>query len=772
MNYKINQIQINTDLREIQLDGIKQSIEPKVYDLIIFLIENPNKAISKDELQDAVWPNLEVSETAITRAIMKARKVLNDGKNTQSYIQTVHGHGYKFIANIEVESVIVPEFETKIKNQHSFETNQSKINSKFTVLAVLVLLSFIGVGFLYLTESGNVASDQKLAILPIINETNDDNYSWTSIGLMSLISQIIQSKNSIPVLSDVDTVAESKNFNNLSMSISESKVEEIKNKLKVSHFVLSSLSKISENKYQLLFSIFHPKGSYADIQMQGDNPTNLAQNMAQKISQLLPGNNIAVTYDVISTDVFTNELYSRGMSFQIQGYADKARNYFELAIEQDPELFSPRLELAIIKRKQGDYQGSIDDLLFLKEFIKSRSNNPVSEVQINNSLGIAYFRLKENQKALEFYNHAYELAVELKNLNYQSTTATNIGIIYKNEGLYDKARVWVLKAMSVDKVNSDVASASSIYLLGQIERQFGNIEKAEELFVQAKQLFLNDDLLRQATAVASAHSRLLIMTGNYQEALKMLDETHEYKLKLNDSIGVADAKLSYVTLFLQQGEYSKARQALNTAMQYIEEHNIISRKDFDYKEDIYIDFYQGKYDVVINKINNNSKQIESITLEMMAMKSQQKLGDGLVIKQWLEKNQSLNSGTNNNMRLYFLDLENYYLADYGTEDELIESYQNRINLSRSIGHDATAVEVLIKLAYLYLNQNNLEKAQNILNEIQLFELNWWQIDLLKAAIEFENGNLVSAKKLAKNSKQNSTQAWSQENELIFQKIIN
>jgi len=73
-------------------------IEHRAFDLLVYLIEHRDRAVSKEELQEAVWPRMILTESALTRCVMKARKAVGDDSQRQTIIRTVHGHGYRFVA--------------------------------------------------------------------------------------------------------------------------------------------------------------------------------------------------------------------------------------------------------------------------------------------------------------------------------------------------------------------------------------------------------------------------------------------------------------------------------------------------------------------------------------------------------------------------------------------------------------------------------------------------------------------------------------------------
>lgn len=93
-------VEVDVARREIRRDGGPCTVQPKVFDLLLYLIENRDRAVGKDELQDAVWTGTIVTEAAVNRAIMKARQAVGDDSRRQGVIKTVHRHGYRFVARV------------------------------------------------------------------------------------------------------------------------------------------------------------------------------------------------------------------------------------------------------------------------------------------------------------------------------------------------------------------------------------------------------------------------------------------------------------------------------------------------------------------------------------------------------------------------------------------------------------------------------------------------------------------------------------------------
>jgi DNA-binding winged helix-turn-helix (wHTH) protein len=78
--------------RALRLDGRELDLQPRVFDFIAFLLRNRNRVVSKDELLDALWPDVIVVEGALQRVVSLARTALRAGDADQ-LIRTYPRHG-------------------------------------------------------------------------------------------------------------------------------------------------------------------------------------------------------------------------------------------------------------------------------------------------------------------------------------------------------------------------------------------------------------------------------------------------------------------------------------------------------------------------------------------------------------------------------------------------------------------------------------------------------------------------------------------------------
>jgi DNA-binding winged helix-turn-helix (wHTH) protein/Tol biopolymer transport system component len=86
----------------IARDGEVLAVEPKAFRVLLFLLRSPHKLITKEELLDAVWGDVAVSENSLTRSIALLRKLLGDDTHEPRYIATIPTVGYRFLCDVKV----------------------------------------------------------------------------------------------------------------------------------------------------------------------------------------------------------------------------------------------------------------------------------------------------------------------------------------------------------------------------------------------------------------------------------------------------------------------------------------------------------------------------------------------------------------------------------------------------------------------------------------------------------------------------------------------
>jgi adenylate cyclase len=98
--FKVGEWQVEPDLNCITRAKKKISIEPKVIEVLAYLADHPGEVLSKEQIIQAVWPDIYVSGEVLRYSISELRKAFNDDAKNPRIIQTIARRGYRLIAEV------------------------------------------------------------------------------------------------------------------------------------------------------------------------------------------------------------------------------------------------------------------------------------------------------------------------------------------------------------------------------------------------------------------------------------------------------------------------------------------------------------------------------------------------------------------------------------------------------------------------------------------------------------------------------------------------
>jgi DNA-binding winged helix-turn-helix (wHTH) protein/TolB-like protein len=215
-SYEFGRFRLKVAERVLLREGELVPLTPKVFDILVTLVENGGQVVAKDDLMKRVWPNTFVEEGNLTQNISLLRKALGETPGGAQFIETVPRRGYRFVA--ETSQTWGDEVHTEQAGnghkEHSLEaftespvvstpnrTSQLARIRRTPVFAGVAGVVVVGlIGLIYFTGWGkaeNKAAIQSIAVLPFIDESADPDAQYIND---KIAESLINSLSKLPQL--------------------------------------------------------------------------------------------------------------------------------------------------------------------------------------------------------------------------------------------------------------------------------------------------------------------------------------------------------------------------------------------------------------------------------------------------------------------------------------------------------------------------------------------------------------------------------------------
>ncbi len=102
MIYRFGEFELDTAKIELRANGSPVAVEPQVFALLRLLVENRDRALTKEEIIEQVWDGRFISDAALSSRIKSARQAVGDDGRAQNFIRTLHGVGFRFVADVSM----------------------------------------------------------------------------------------------------------------------------------------------------------------------------------------------------------------------------------------------------------------------------------------------------------------------------------------------------------------------------------------------------------------------------------------------------------------------------------------------------------------------------------------------------------------------------------------------------------------------------------------------------------------------------------------------
>ncbi len=413
MIYKFNNTVLDTEKYILLTDGNEIPVEPQVFNLIIFLIENSNKIVSREELLDHVWLGRVVSDTSINNNIKSARKVLGDDGTKQQVIKTIHSRGYQFVATLN-------------PSKESGHTITKKVSSEGIIK--------------------EQAEGPLMAVLPLQNISSDPEQDYFAEGISEDLTTELFKFNHIQVIARHTAFQ----YNSKSFDVSQ-----LRDELGIDYFIEGSVRKHGTDvriNIQLIDTLKNNQvwaekydDAYAAIHtIIDDIIEQVVSIVSNEILRLETHRSLArSSSNLRAYDHFLRGLHFHKICDNNNPNNSKAITEFKQAVDLDPSFTRAQAWLVCAKFLTWD---RITDQKLIKQldYVKSVLQNNQSDPDIHRILGALHFDLSEFELAAHHFNEAMRLSPNDTNIIIKAAT------FFAYYGKLDKATALIKRVLHLN----------------------------------------------------------------------------------------------------------------------------------------------------------------------------------------------------------------------------------------------------------------------------------------------------------------------------------
>jgi TolB-like protein/DNA-binding winged helix-turn-helix (wHTH) protein len=221
--YEFGEFRFDAARRLLFAKGAADPLEvpPKALEAVFYFLQRPGELLEKDRLIADLWPDLVVEESSLTHLISVLRRSLGESRGENLYIATVHGRGYRFVADVVrvhegTESFSEAPPQKPAVEQHS-KPSRGPLRVALTTLVVLAVGALFAYGWRTQSPGRDRAvtslaaasqmSVRSIAVLPFNTLSSAPENEFFAMGLADAILHQLASLSEIVVISGTSSFA-------------------------------------------------------------------------------------------------------------------------------------------------------------------------------------------------------------------------------------------------------------------------------------------------------------------------------------------------------------------------------------------------------------------------------------------------------------------------------------------------------------------------------------------------------------------------------------
>lgn len=408
---------VEPDLLRLSRDQKQLKLEPKVMQVLVYLVQNAGQVVSRQQLEDEIWKDVVVGYDSLGSAIIKLRKAFNDDPRNPAFIQTIPKKGYRIIAPVKFQQEKLSHIETTTPIPKI--TTKPHAYTKWAGIIILILV-IVGIWLFNNIQRSTIQPSQvrinppRIAVLPFKNLSTEPQQEYFSDGISSDLITDLASIDNLTVISRSSAFT----YKNTNFDI-----KNIKKELNVDYIVEGSVRKI-DNMVRISAALINTDNGVSVWAERFDSEYkdvfSLQDKVVEKIVTSLQvrltkqeQQQIAARY---TNSIVAYDLFLQGWQHFWQYTKEsneQARSFYEKAIKLDSEFARAYANLAVTYAFDYMNGWSIDpEQTLQKAHVYSQQAEQINAElpQVQWALGIVHTYSRNYEAAIKAVEKATTLA--------------------------------------------------------------------------------------------------------------------------------------------------------------------------------------------------------------------------------------------------------------------------------------------------------------------------------------------------------------------------
>ncbi|ALO41343.1 winged helix-turn-helix domain-containing protein [Pseudoalteromonas phenolica] len=464
-------------LRSIGGDMI--AIRPKTCQLLLLLLENAGKPVSKQNILETVWADSVVAEQVVFQSINELRQIFTN----KEVIKTIPKQGYMWLPDVSTISTSEPKHKT---NRHTI-----------TVIICSLVIAFVSVLYYFYLKHNEQPKQNTVAgsvvILPTQNQIEGNDHSWVRLGLMDQVIQRLPNNQAHGVL-QTDYVLEV--LERAGAPLSHVKPEHIRQIFIVSgaELIVSSKLSGSPHDYQLSY-ILHYKNTQQKGVLFGRDIQAVIDEFSDKVAKQL-GEESALQANNYHAD-FNHEMLGVAIDLKLEDNHLAAKPLLESIIAHDPENLTAQRLLINTLFELKDYPTVKKHLMLAIPLAqKLNDKNELSRLHYLNAIHAIIEG--DDELAKPRVEQALKVARSNNDWLFMAYSKDLLARIAQHQGQYALAKTYYLEAKKHHQVLRCPVGESSVWAsLALLAKKQNKLDEFNAALSKAKQIAKSRALTNQ-----------------------------------------------------------------------------------------------------------------------------------------------------------------------------------------------------------------------------------------------------------------------------------